>query len=399
LRLLPLLLARSALLLCCLVAACAPATPSSPQAAPKQEATAGPVAGSVSDDDDDDGSAAAPVGPTPTSRPLARGLKTELVADGLQLPANLAFAPDGRLFLTEVTRGTVRVVDRGTLLSEPFATLEVSGRGEQGLLGLALDPDFARTRYVYLYHSQLGEKGGRNRVVRLTDAGGSGTDLQVLLDNLPIGTKHHNAGHNGGRLAFGPDGKLYVTVGDTGDTMTAQDKGKLSGKLLRINPDGSIPADNPFGGSPVYAYGLRNSYGLGFHPISGVPYVTDNGPRGHDEVNRIRAGGNYGSPEVNGIRRNKRFVDPIWESGADRAGISGLAFYTGRLFPDYRDDLLFCSFTRGHLVRLRLAGADDDDVVKEELLSNECNLDVATGPEGAIYFTSITKVQRLVPAH
>ena len=102
---------------------------------------------------------------------------------------------------------------------------------------------------------------------------------------------------------------------------------------------------------------------------------------------------------MNGIRRNKRFIDPIWESGADRAGISGLAFYTGRLFPDYRDDLLFCGFTRGHLVRVRLAGADDDEVVKEELLSNECNLDVATGPEGAVYFTSITKVQRLVPAH
>ena len=387
-RLLPLLL------LCCLVAACAPAAPSAPQAAPKNEATTRPDASSNSDDDD---GPAAPAGPTPTPRPLVAGLKTELVAEGLQLPANLTFAPDGRLFLTEVTLGTVRVIDGGTLLPEPFATLEVSGRGEQGLLGLALDPMFAHNRYVYLYHSQPGEKGGRNRVVRLTDAGGSGTDLQVLLDNLPIGTKHHNAGHNGGRLAFGPDGKLYVTVGDIGETLTAQDKGKLSGKLLRINPDGSIPADNPFPNSPVYAYGLRNSYGLGLHPISGVPYVTDNGPRGHDEVNRVRPGGNYGSPEVNGIRRNKRFVDPIWESGADRSGISGLAFYTGDLFPDYKHDLLFCSFTRGHLLRLRLAGADDDEVVKEELLSNECNLDVVTGPDGAIYFSSITKVQRLLP--
>jgi glucose/arabinose dehydrogenase len=219
-----------------------------------------------------------------------------------------------------------------------------------------------------------------------------------VLDDLPINNQFHNASHNGGRLAFGPDGKLYVTVGDIGRTLLAQDKGKLAGKLLRINPDGSIPADNPFPGSPVYALGLRNSFGITFHPRSGVPYVTDNGPEGHDEINRIQPGGNYGSPEVNGIRRNPRFVDPIWESHADRGGIAGLTFYTGSLFPQYRDNLLFCTFTSGRLRRLELGGPSDDQVLNEELLSDQCNLDVVTGPDGAIYFSSANRVLRLVPA-
>lgn len=330
---------------------------------------------------------------------MASGLITEVVADGLQLPANLAFAPDGRLFLTEVTAGQVRVIENGHLRAEPFAKIDISTEGEQGLLGLALDPEFARNGYVYLFYSEARDgKPWRNRVVRLTERDGRGTDLRAVLDDLPIGGRHHSSGHNGGRVAFGPDGKLYVTLGDVGKPMNAQDKSKLTGKLLRLNADGSVPADNPFGGSLVYAYGLRNSYGVTFHPLTGVPYITDNGPDGHDEVNKIQTGGHYGWPEVNGIRRNKRFLDPIWDSHAERGGISGLTFYTGSLFPQYRDNLLFCVFTSGRLFRLRLDGPNYDQVEEEELLSDQCNLDVVTGPDGAIYITSVNRVLRLVPA-
>jgi glucose/arabinose dehydrogenase len=379
------------------VSACAPPAPDA-QAPRKGESRERPARQSKPTP----AAAATPSGPLPPPPPLASGLKAELVADGLQLPANLTFAPDGRLFLTEVTLGTVRVIERGNLLAEPFAKIEVSRLGEQGLLGLALHPEYPRSPYVYAYYSQPRAdregRGWRNRVVRLTDTGGKGADPQVILDDLPINNRFQNAGHNGGRLAFGPDGKLYVTVGDVGVTATAQDKGKLTGKLLRINPDGSVPADNPFPGSSVYALGLRNSYGITFHPLTGVPYVTDNGPSGHDEVNRIQPGGNYGSPEVNGIRKNPRYLDPLWESYAERGGIAGLTFYTGDLFPQYRNDLLFCIFVNGRLRRLRLEGTSYERVEAEELLSEQCNLDVVTGPEGAIYFSSFDKVQRLVPA-
>jgi glucose/arabinose dehydrogenase len=383
-------------LLVLLLLACAPAAPTPADPSPKQGAQ--PTAQRKPS-----GSSRPPggnPGPTPIPRPLVGGIKTELVADGLQLPANLIFAPDGRLFLTEVSLGRVRVIDRGSLQAEPFVQIEqLAQRPEMGLLGLTLDPDFDRNRYLYLYYSQAeGDKPVRNRVVRFTEVGGRGTDMQVVLDNLPIADWKFNAGHNGGRLAFGPDGKLYVTVGDVGVGKSSQDRGKLSGKLLRINPDGSVPADNPVPGSPIYALGLRNVWGMAFHPLSGIPYVTENGDKGHDEVNRIQPGGNFGAPDAQGVVRDPRFLDPFWENYAEGGGISGMTFYTGDLFPEYKNDLLFCLWNGARLTRLQLAGPDYDQVVHEELLSDQCHLDVATGPEGAIYISSVTKVQRLVPA-
>jgi glucose/arabinose dehydrogenase len=348
--------------------------------------------------------------PTPAPRPIATGLRTELVADGLQLPANLTFAPDGRLFFTEVSIGRVRVFDRGVVQPQAFAEFDEAVRKEQGLLGLTLDPDFSRTQHVYLYYSQVrpGQaKPWRNRIVRLTDVDGKGADLRVVLDDLPIGDKDFNGGHNGGRLAFGPDRKLYVTLGDVGKPDSAQDRSKITGKLLRLNPDGSVPTDNPLQDSPVYASGFRNAWGLGFHPETGTAYVTENGGTRHDEVDRVVAGGNYGWPKVQGlktrynsaaIRDDPNLVDPFWDSYGERGGISGLAFYTGDLLPQYKNDLLFCTFGSSRLIRLRLVAPDYDRIEQEELLSNECSLDVVTGPDGAIYFSTINKIQRLVPA-
>jgi glucose/arabinose dehydrogenase len=387
-RLYPLLL----LSLLLVALACTPAAPSRPTAERERESAASgrrqpavsrPPGGHP--------------GPTPVPRPLAGGLKTELVADGLNLPANLTFAPDGRLFLTEISLGRVRIIDRGTLLPEPFAQVDPASRPENGLLGLTLDPEFPRNGYVYLYYSQSNDdKPLRNRVVRFTDSGGKGTDMQVVMDGLPVANWRYNGGHNGGRLAFGGDGKLYVTVGDVGETKSAQQPDKLSGKLLRVNRDGSLPADNPSPGSPVYALGLRNAWGLAFHPLTGVPYVTENGDVGHDEVDRVEPGGNYRSPE-SGLTGDARFVDPIWDSGPEGGGISGITFYTGDLFPQYKNDLLFCIWNGGRLMRLRLGGASYDRVEQEEVLSDQCFLDVANGPDGAIYISSINKVQRLVP--
>jgi glucose/arabinose dehydrogenase len=267
-----------------------------------------------------------------------------------------------------------------------------------GLLGLALDPDFVVNHYVYLYYSEgQGGSSTRNRVVRFTDVGGTGTDMQVVLDDLPIGKKHVVGSHNGGRLGFGPDRTLYITLGDTGERGLVQKKDTLVGKVLRINRDGSIPADNPSPDSPLYALGLRNPWGLGFHPLSGAAYVTDNGPDGYDEINRIEAAGNYGWPERLGTHKHQRFIDPLWESGEDAEAVTGLTFYTGDLFPEYKHDLLFCTFTNGHLRRLRLKGRQYTEIDAEQLLSDQCHLDVATGPEGAIYVSSINKIHRLLP--
>ena len=134
--------------------------------------------------------------------------------------------------------------------------------------------------------------------------------MTVIVDDLPIGASIHN----GGRIAFGPDGKLYVTIGDTSRPETAQDAEALKGKILRYNPDGSILADNPIPGSPVYALGLRNPFGLAFRPETGELFATDNGPAGNDELNVIRAGANYGWPEAVGLTTDTRFTNPIFIS-------------------------------------------------------------------------------------
>jgi glucose/arabinose dehydrogenase len=367
-----------------LVSACSPAAPTPESSSEREIPEDKPQAR--------DSTAAKP------PRSLAGNLKTELVADGLQLPANLAFAPDGRLFLTEVSLGQVRVIDRGSLLSEPFVKVDAAPRQEMGLLGLALDPDFARNRHLYLYYSQAKDgRAWRNRVVRFTEVDGKGDNMQVVLDDLPIGIRTQFGQHNGGRLGFGPDGKLYVATGDAGDRADARKVDRLRGKLLRVNSDGSVPGDNPFPGLPAYAYGLRNPWGLAFHPVTGAPYVTDNGPDAHDEVNHIEPGGNYGWPQAMGVVKGQQFIDPIWESRAERTGITGLSFYTGDLFPEYKHDLLFCTFLNGSLHRLRLSGPKLR-VETQDLLSDQCHLDVVTGPDGAIYISSINKIQRLVPA-
>ena len=378
----------------CVGIACAPAAPTPPPETPVATPTA-----------QRDRPATPTPKPPPTPEPRARNTPTPVaqpppeiritqVADDLNLPVALTFAPDGRLFFNEVKKGTVRIVDAdGILRPEPFIQLEVPNRTEQGVLGLALDPDFATNRYVYVFRTEAVRHGGEpedNRVVRYTERDGLGTNRTKIVDNLPVGL----CCHNGGKIGFGPDGKLYVTVGDQTQTERAQNPDRLHGKVLRLNPDGTVPADNPFPGSPVFALGFRNPWGLAFHPLTGVPYVTENGDVGHDEVNRVVAGGNYGSPKVDGRVGDPRFVDPIWESGNGRIAPTGATFYTGHAMPEYLHDLFFCAFNTGDLTRMRLGGPNLDVVVEQEVLSKQCYLDVANGPDGALYFASLTGIHR-----
>src|SRR5574341_392368 len=185
------------------------------------------------------------------------------------------------------------------------------GGREGGLLGLALAPDVARSGFVYIYHTY--EAGGRlwNRVVRLVDRNGRGEMDRVIIDRIPGAVFH-----DGGRIAFGPDGKLYVTTGDARQPSQAQDLTALGGKILRLNPDGSIPGDNPFAGSPVYSLGHRNPQGLAWYLPTTTMYESEHGPTGElglccrDEVNVIEAGKNYGWPDASGTGGAPRFIDP-----------------------------------------------------------------------------------------
>lgn len=317
-------------------------------------------------------------GPTPTPSPRVGPAVVQnvaLVAAGLEVPWAMDLAPDGRLFITE-RAGRVRIVQLGQgggLRPDPWATLPASTvrAGEKGLLGLALDPDFARTRFVYLYYSYAATGGAtRNKVVRMRDENGRGVEETVLLDGIP-----GNANHDGGRLKFGPDGKLYVTTGDAENGLNAQNAGSFGGKVLRLNRDGSIPADNPTAGSPVWSLGHRNVQGLAWHPDSGALYETEHGPSNpfpdccHDEVNAIVAGGNYGWPAATGVANDQRFRDPIVDSGRlETWAPSGAAFAT-RPGP-LRGSLLFATLRGQHLQRIVLGPDGRTVAFQEKLLVN-----------------------------
>jgi hypothetical protein len=227
-------------------------------------------------------------------------------ADGFDFLTNLAIAPDGTMFVTEKELGEVLIVRDGRALEQPFATFDVIPDAERGLLGIALHPEFPDEPWVYIYYSDA--RSERNRVVRVRADGDRGGEVDPLLELLPATSGYHN----GGDLAFGTDGMLYVVTGEAHNPERAQAADDLGGKILRVTPEGTVPEDNPFGpGSPVYSMGHRNSFGLCVDPSNGQVWETENGPSEHDEVNRIVAGENYGWPQVSGPGGGDRYVDPV----------------------------------------------------------------------------------------
>ncbi len=321
---------------------------------------------------------------TPTvAPPTAVSLEVQVIAQGLDTPWALDLAPDGRLFLTE-RPGRIRVVREGTLDPEPWLTLEVAEVGEGGLLGLALDPDFVRNGLVYVAHTYRGADGNlRNRLLRLREDPGTGRGAidRVLLDGAPGATLH-----DGGRVRFGPDGRLYWTLGDAEHPQRAQDVAALNGKILRLNPDGSVPDDNPFPGSPVYSYGHRNPQGLAWHPETDRLYATEHGPQANDEVNLIEAGGNYGWPLVRGEATREGTVPPILSSGAsDTWAPSGAAFATR---GPWAGSLLFAGLRSQTLFRVVLDPADPSRVLRlERYLEGRYGRlrDVVESPDGSFF--------------
>ena len=249
------------------------------------------------------------------------------VAEGLSVPWAIAFLPDGALLVTERT-GTLARIEDGEVTRLTVESVRTGGEG--GLLGLALHPDFAENHFLYLYLTSETAGGTENRVVRYVYQGGALTDAVAIIEGIP-GARYHD----GGRIAFGPDGYLYVTTGDAGDETSAQDTASLSGKILRLKDDGSLPADNPFGNA-VYSYGHRNPQGLAWD-AAGELWATEHGRSGvlsgYDELNRIERGANYGWPEVQGDETREGMTPPVLHSGAsDTWAPASLAYRDGVLY-------------------------------------------------------------------
>jgi glucose/arabinose dehydrogenase len=282
------------------------------------------------------------------------GMVVEDWVTGLEVVWEMRFLPDGRLLVSE-RAGRIRMVDAdGALQPEPWAAPErVFHSGGGGAMGLALHPDFPEEPWVYLmYTEDLGDRP-RNRVVRLRDEGTRGTGMEVVLDDLPAANTH-----NGGRIAFGPDGMLYVTIGDTGQAEQSQELEDLRGSILRVTPEGGVPEDNPWEGSPVWAHGLRNPQGLAFHPWTGSLLAADHGPESRDQLHRIQGGLNYGWPRVLGAAGVEGFEDPILE-WVPAAPPGDLIFYDGELLEELRGDLLLTTLRSEALLRIRFQDPTD----------------------------------------
>ena len=341
------------------------------------------------------------------SRLTEADIVLDTVATGLEVPWALAFAPDGRIFVTERT-GRVRVIERGALRPEPWATLPVVADGEAGLMGIAIAPDFVTSRAVYVVGTFESSAGKVNRVMRLLDRDGRGIEASVVLDGIPAASFHA-----GDAIAFGPDGMLYVATGDARKPGLAQEMTSLAGKILRLSPDGRVPRDNPTIGSPVYASGLRNVQGLAWDPKTQQLFATEHGPSGFpnerfrrndDELNAIRAGGNYGWPFVAGVSRSARFVSPL-VAWSPAVAPSGLAIYAGSDFPEWRGSL-FVGCLRGEQL-LRITVTPDSGASGGWRVTSEVPLfrtrfgrirAVASGPDGRIYFTTSNRDGRGSPS-
>src|SRR6188768_3798530 len=242
------------------------------------------------------------------------GFQQVLVANGISNPTVMAFAPDGRLFVAQQT-GALRIIENGVLLSTPAITLSVNSSGERGLLGIAFDPNFTSNNFIYLYYTL--SSAANNRISRFTMSGNTivaGSESLVLnLDPLSSATNH-----NGGTIMFGPDGKLYVGIGENANSTNSQNLDTYHGKILRINSDGSVPPGNPFTGGTaqrqrVWEYGMRNPYTLSIQPGTGRIFVNDVGENTWEEVNDCTAGGgNYGWPTAEGVSDNTDFTNPIY---------------------------------------------------------------------------------------
>jgi glucose/arabinose dehydrogenase len=330
----------------------------------------------------------------PRAATVPAGFTETIVASGLASPTAMEFAPDGRLFVTE-QGGRLRVIKNGVLLPAPFATLTVNASGERGLLGVTFDPNFATNNFVYVYYTAT-TPNVHNRISRFTangDVAVAGSEV-VILDLNPLSSATN---HNGGAIHFGEDGKLYVAVGDNANGGNAQSLTNLLGKMLRLNPDGSIPTDNPFFGQAtgvnraIWALGLRNPFTFSIESITGRMLINDVGQNTWEEINEGVVGSNYGWPDTEGPTGNVLFRSPVYayQHGAGTptgCAITGGAFYnplgTFQFPSSYDGDYFFADYCGGWIYRLETSSF----TATQFATGISAPVDLKVSDDGALYY-------------
>ena len=331
----------------------------------------------------------------PAYRPATRTMQS-VIAGVIDFPVAMAFTPDGRLFITE-KGGNLRLIVNDELQNAPVITLPTDTLGERGLLGIAIDPDFESNHYIWLYHTApgQGEDGlPENRVVRFTERDGVGFDPEIALV-VPI--QGENSGrHNGGNIHFGPDGMLYVTIGDNEIPAMSQDPNVIPGKIHRFVPGVPliIPDDNPLPNNSLYAYGLRNSFDFTFDPLSGAMLATENGPECDDEINLILPGGNYGWGPDYQCGRHQRDSEGLYDAPLHSLtppfGLTGIIAYEHGLIEQWQGKFLYCAWNTGGMYLLTLNEARDEVVSVEQVAlgNTECRTTLTVGPAGRVYYAA-----------
>ncbi len=315
------------------------------------------------------------------------GYAIDTLATNLVVPWQILFLPDGGMMFTE-RAGRVRLFKKGKLLEKPVFTVEdVAADRKMGLLGMALHPAFKINHFVYLASNYVQDGQMMLKVLRYTFADNTFSNSKTIIDNIPA-----NQNHTGCRLVFGPDKKLYVTAGDADKPMQAQDLKQLNGKILRLNDDGSIPADNPFvkndtARKEIWSYGHRNPQGLAFQPGTGFLFDTEHGPTGGDEVNIIRKGENYGWPVIHHRDTKPGMNTPLLEYSPS-IGPGEALFYQGNTFPELKGSLLIACLRGEGILQLKMSG---NKVLSQQMLFKKRFgriRSLVTGPDGSIYFST-----------
>ena len=319
--------------------------------------------------------------PTPTTQPV------EIVATNFDKPWSIAF-DDERIFISEKS-GKIKIIKQSKMLDSPLITLRTPDIFGGGLLGIATHPDFSNNHFLYAYYTYEENENLWNKIIRITEENNKANQVVTIMDKIP-----GSAFSNGGVIKFGPDGKLYVGTGSVTDSSKeSQNLNSLSGKILRLNDDGTIPFDNPFEKSYVFTLGHRNPTGLAWNS-DGLMYATESGPTKNDEINLIKSGSNYGWPEVQCFSNNENFINPLecFDPGLEPGGI---IFYTGDKL-DIDNEMILASQKATNLFRVVI---NDDGVDLERILSGVGRIrDVAQGPDGYVYIITTNTDGKAFPA-
>ncbi|MCA8912061.1 MAG: PQQ-dependent sugar dehydrogenase [Planctomycetes bacterium] len=324
--------------------------------------------------------------------------KPELIKTGLNTPCKLDQAPDGRLFVSLLGGTIITVQPTSPYTQTTWATLGVLGGSEQGLLGIAVSPNFTTDHYVFVVACVNPGGGDRQQVIRYEEVGGVGTNPTVIVDNLPTANIH-----NSGAIEFLNDGTFVISVGDSANSANAQTDGSLAGRILHYNADGTRPSNNPFTGSDQFEWcrGIRNTFGMCVHPGTGTLLGVDNGPNSNDELNYLVAGKNYEWENATGIPGSEIGVRiRNWPVVIVPTGIT---YHTGNTFPSgYANSLYICSYDDSKIYRFAMDGNPPVNIASEQVFADLVDtggankpLDIIEGLDGSLYFTTFTQIWRI----